>query len=53
MGVYTGGMTSEGTPKWTMRLERELRAKAIEKARLEGRTLADVVREFLVEWVKH
>lgn len=40
------------TPHWSMRLERELKAKAIAKARREGRTLADVVREFIAEWVE-
>jgi len=39
------------TPQWTMRLEPVLKARAIAKARAEGRTLADVVREFVESWV--
>lgn len=39
------------TPQWTMRLEPELKARAIAKANAEGRTLAEVVREFVQSWV--
>lgn len=35
----------------TVRMPAELRAVAQEKARLEGRTTSDVVREFLMDWV--
>lgn len=39
------------TPQWTMRLDRELRARAIAKARAEGTTLAEVVRKFIEGYV--
>jgi predicted HicB family RNase H-like nuclease len=40
------------TPQWTMRLDKELRARAIAKARAENRSLAEVVREFIEDWVE-
>lgn len=40
------------TPIWPIRLDPALRLAAAEKAALEGRTLAEVVREFLEEYVK-
>jgi len=39
------------TPQWTMRLDRELKARAIAKARAEGSTLAEVVRKFIEAYV--
>lgn len=40
------------TPLWALRLERELKERATEKARSEGRSLSEVVREFLETWVE-
>ena len=40
------------TPLWNIRIPDDLREAVLEKARLEGRTGSEVVREFLVEWVQ-
>ena len=40
------------TPLQNIRVDRELWSSALAKARAEGRTLSEVIREFLREYAK-
>lgn len=47
-----GMVNQPKTPLWALRVDRELKARAMAKAEAEGRTLSEVVREFLEGWVE-
>jgi hypothetical protein len=57
MGMYRGGtpiredVTKQRDVRLGIRISRELRDAALEKARREDLTLSQVVRHFLRDWV--